>query len=79
MVTTHLKTALGPAPTANGAPKLDVAAIVAGVIDDVRLQGDTAVRKYSEMFDKWSPESFKLSVSSSVGMSAWAGGLGQRC
>lgn len=63
MVATHLKTAPGPAPTAHGAPKLDVAAIVAGVIDDVRREGDAAVRKYSEQFDKWSPASFKLSVS----------------
>jgi histidinol dehydrogenase len=63
MVATHLKTAPGPAPSANGAPKLDVAAIVASVIDDVRKDGDAAVRKYSDKFDKWSPESFKLSVS----------------
>lgn len=63
MVATHLKTAPGPAPSANGAPKLDVAAIVASVIDDVRNDGDAAVRKYSDKFDKWSPESFKLSVS----------------
>lgn len=63
MVATHLKTAPGPASTANGAPKLDVAAIVAGVIDNVRREGDAAVRRYSEKFDKWSPASFKLSVS----------------
>jgi histidinol dehydrogenase len=63
MVATHLKTAPGPAPSASGAPKLDVAAIVAGVIDEVRKDGDAAVRKYSDKFDKWSPKSFKLSVS----------------
>jgi len=43
------------------APSIDVPSIVKGVIDDIRLHGDTAVRKYSEKFDKWSPVSFKLS------------------
>jgi histidinol dehydrogenase len=33
----------------------------AGIIDDIRANGDAAVRKYSEKFDKWSPKSFKLS------------------
>ena len=42
-------------------PKLDVPTIVRGVIDDIRTQGDAAVRVYSEKFDKWSPPSFKLS------------------
>lgn len=31
------------------------------VIDDIRTNGDDAVRRYSEKFDKWSPERFKLS------------------
>lgn len=43
------------------APKVDVSGIVRGVIDDIRIQGDAAVRMYSEKFDKWSPQSFKLS------------------
>lgn len=51
MVATHLKIAPGPASTANGAPKMDVAAIIAGVVKDVRREGDAAVRKYSEKFD----------------------------
>jgi sulfopropanediol 3-dehydrogenase len=38
-----------------------VAEVVAGVIDDVRERGDAAVRHYSEKFDHWSPESFRLS------------------
>lgn len=38
-----------------------VADIVKGVIDDVRANGDKAVRSYSEKFDKWSPASFRLS------------------
>ena len=40
---------------------IDVSAIVKDVIDTIRLEGDAAVRKYSEKFDKWSPASFKLS------------------
>ncbi|KAK9860062.1 histidinol dehydrogenase [Penicillium brevicompactum] len=38
-----------------------VPSIVSGVIADIRANGDTAVRKYSEKFDKWSPTSFLLS------------------
>jgi sulfopropanediol 3-dehydrogenase len=38
----------------------DVADVVAEVIDDVRERGDDAVRHYSEKFDQWSPESFRL-------------------
>lgn len=48
-------------PPATGSAKVDVSSIVRGVIDDVRANGDAAVRKYSEKFDKWSPASFKLS------------------
>jgi len=47
--------------TGSTAPKVDVPGIVKGVIDAIRNGGDTAVRQYSEKFDKWSPESFKLS------------------
>ena len=39
----------------------DVSAIVKGVIDTIRSDGDAAVRSYSEKFDKWGPASFKLS------------------
>src|SRR5215218_9906864 len=42
--------------------RTDVAQVVAGVIDDVRERGDDAVRHYSEKFDNWSPESFRLSA-----------------
>jgi histidinol dehydrogenase len=48
-------------PLAPGSAQVDVSSIVRGVIDDVRANGDAAVRKYSEKFDKWSPASFKLS------------------
>jgi sulfopropanediol 3-dehydrogenase len=50
------------APT--GAPRQGsaaVAEVVAGVLADVRSRGDEAVRQYSEEFDGWSPESFRLS------------------
>lgn len=45
----------GPAST------VDTSAVVRGVINDIRANSDKAVRTYSEKFDKWSPESFKLS------------------
>lgn len=35
--------------------------IVAGIIKDVTENGDAAIRKLSEQFDKWSPAAFKLS------------------
>ena len=38
-----------------------VKAVVADVIADIRAHGDAAVRQYSEKFDNWSPESFRLS------------------
>lgn len=31
------------------------------VIEEIRTGGDSAVRRYSEKFDNWSPESFRLS------------------
>ena len=34
---------------------------VATIIADIRENGDAAVRKYSERFDSWTPESFVLS------------------
>jgi sulfopropanediol 3-dehydrogenase len=34
---------------------------VSSVIKDIEANGDAAVRKYSEKFDNWSPESFRLS------------------
>lgn len=43
-------------------PDEGVATIVKGVIDDIRTNGDAAVRSYSERFDKWTPKSFKLSA-----------------
>jgi sulfopropanediol 3-dehydrogenase len=34
---------------------------VASIIAEVRQNGDAAVRRYSEQFDRWSPASFRLS------------------
>ena len=41
----------------------EVAATVRDVLEDVRTRGDDAVRQYSEKFDNWSPNSFRLSPS----------------
>ena len=38
-----------------------VKAIVEGVLKDIETRGDTAVRELSQKFDKWSPDSFRLS------------------
>jgi histidinol dehydrogenase len=47
--------------SAKNAASIDVSTIVKQVIDTIRKDGDAAVRRYSEQFDKWSPPSFKLS------------------
>jgi sulfopropanediol 3-dehydrogenase len=52
-----------PAAPSGTDPERDraVKETVASVIADVRARGDAAVREYSDRFDKWSPESFRLS------------------
>ena len=40
-----------------------VRATVEGILNDVETRGDAAIRELSEKFDKWSPESFRLSAS----------------
>ena len=40
---------------------LKVSQIVSEALKDVETRGDQAVRELSEKFDKWSPESFRLS------------------
>ncbi|TVY89602.1 Histidinol dehydrogenase [Lachnellula willkommii] len=42
-------------------PNESVSATVKSVVESIRSEGDSAVRRYSEKFDKWSPTSFKLS------------------
>jgi histidinol dehydrogenase len=56
----YLKKATGSSAGSVAAQE-SVTAIVKGVINDIRSNGDAAVRQYSEKFDKWSPSSFKLS------------------
>lgn len=56
----YLKKATGSS-TGSIAAQEAVTATVKGVIADIRANGDSAVRQYSEKFDKWSPSSFKLS------------------
>jgi sulfopropanediol 3-dehydrogenase len=55
----HLKSAV-PAGQVRAA-RADVAEHVTAILDDIRERGDEAVRQYSEKFDDWSPESFRLS------------------
>lgn len=57
-------------PPVVGAAKVDVSSVVRDVINDVHADGDAAVRRYSERFDKWSPVSFRLSqeeIEASIG------------
>jgi histidinol dehydrogenase len=64
MPSKHLKTR-SPQSGTNATPlsSVDVPAIVKGVIDDIRRNGDSAVATYSAKFDKWERPSFKLSAS----------------
>ncbi|MFE9365293.1 histidinol dehydrogenase [Streptomyces sp. NPDC006978] len=56
----HVKS---PVPAAQvSAARADVAERVHAILEDIRRRGDDAVREYSEQFDKWSPESFRLSA-----------------
>ncbi len=55
---TYLKQAV-PAQ-AVAADRARVADTVRGIIADIRERGDIAVREYSEKFDSWSPENFRL-------------------
>ena len=48
----------------------DVAHRVGGIIADIRERGETAVREYSETFDSWSPEAFRLSQAEIDGLVA---------
>jgi sulfopropanediol 3-dehydrogenase len=55
-----IKSASGPGRKWGSDPA--VAAIVSGIIDDVRARGDEAVREHSARLDNWSPDSFALSA-----------------
>ncbi|MGW4455726.1 histidinol dehydrogenase [Streptomyces albidoflavus] len=52
-----------PVPAAQvTAARAGVADRVRAILDDIRERGDEAVRQYSEKFDNWSPDSFRLSA-----------------
>jgi len=57
-LTTYIKR--GKTSTQQQNEDLKVREIVEGIIEDIRSNGDTGVRKYSERFDQWSPASFRL-------------------
>ena len=54
----HLKHAVAKEQVAKG--RSDVAETVRGILADIRVRGDQAIREYSEKFDGWSPETFRL-------------------
>ncbi len=56
---THVLKAAASSARRSSGP--DVVDIVSSVIADVRADGDDAVRRYSQKFDQWSPQSFRLS------------------
>jgi sulfopropanediol 3-dehydrogenase len=59
MAVRHVKSGI----TKSAAAQADrqVRDIVSGILDDIRLRGDAAVREYSTKFDKWSPPTYRLS------------------
>lgn len=57
----HLKQ--GRSAAAKAANSLQVRQTVEAILDDIAAHGETAMRRYSEKFDEWSPPSFRLSQS----------------
>ncbi len=57
----HLKT--GQSAQNKASNNAQVRATVEGILADIEARGDAAVRAYSQKFDKWSPENFRLSPS----------------
>jgi sulfopropanediol 3-dehydrogenase len=51
----------GPSQEEKVASNKKVQTIVEDIISNIENNGDQAVREYSEKFDKWTPESFRLS------------------
>jgi sulfopropanediol 3-dehydrogenase len=51
----------GQSAAAKTANSLEVRKTVEIILDDIAAHGETAMRHYSEIFDKWSPASFRLS------------------
>lgn len=56
----HMKQATGTDARGATQSSPEVRRIVEGVIADIRAHGDSAIRTYSEKFDQWSPENFRL-------------------
>jgi sulfopropanediol 3-dehydrogenase len=56
----HLKS--GQSAAAQAASSLQVRQTVEAILQDIAAHGETALRRYSEKFDKWSPASFRLSA-----------------
>lgn len=52
----------GQPPQEKADRQAEVRRTVESILHDVAVRGDTAVREYSEKFDKWSPKSFRLSI-----------------
>lgn len=57
----HLKSSISE--TDKSAADRKVRATVEGILEDVAAHGDTAVRRLSAQFDKWEPDTFRLSPS----------------
>ena len=57
----HIKT--GQSAEAKAENSAQVRKTVEAILADIASRGETAVREYSEKFDKWSPASFRLSDS----------------
>jgi sulfopropanediol 3-dehydrogenase len=51
----------GPTQQEKSESNKKVQSIVEDIISAIEINGDEAVRKYSETFDKWTPKSFRLS------------------
>ena len=54
----YLKT--GQLPEEKAEKQAEVRRIVEGILDGIAARGEAAVREYSQKFDKWNPESFRL-------------------
>ena len=54
----HLKNGIGEAQSR--AADREVRQTVENILADIEARGDTAVREYSEKFDRWSPREFRL-------------------
>ena len=53
----------GQSAATKAASNLQVHQTVEAILEDIAAHGETALRRYSEKFDKWSPASFRLSES----------------